>query len=293
MKREEQKMNLQLTVREMAARLSLCGIEAAEFEALLLAEKFTRRSAASLRASMDEPLFPDLTDTEQAKAASELSEALRRRCERYPLQYILGEWEFMGLPFAVDEHCLIPRSDTEILCEYILEHGAKGGRMLDLCTGSGCILASVLHYRPDMTGTAVELYPDTMRCAEKNFAALSLKDRVSTIEGDATVDLFPKGERFDVISANPPYISTEEMASLAPELGAEPAHALTDGGDGLSILRAIIRIYASHLADGGFMILEHGVSQGEAVASYAHTLGYAVQALRDYGGNVRAAVIVK
>ena len=270
-----------MTVREITAALSAAGIESALSEAMLLCERFTGKSSAYLRAAPDEELPP----------SADLSGAVARRCERYPLQYILGEWEFMGLPFAVSEHCLIPRSDTEILCEYIMDHAPKSGRILDLCTGSGCIAASVLHHRKDLVGAAVELYPETLHQAEENFRLLGVGDRVRAILGDATTDLFEPDEKFHVIASNPPYVTAEEMDTLEPELAAEPVHALTDGGDGLSVLKAIIDVYMPRLEKDGFMILEHGASQSEAVIGYAKAKGYAAVPLKDYGGNTRAAVI--
>ncbi|MBE6597947.1 MAG: peptide chain release factor N(5)-glutamine methyltransferase [Ruminococcaceae bacterium] len=270
-----------MTLRQIAERLAEAGIEGALHEALLLAEGFTGRSYSSLRAAVDE----------EFTMSDEFSEAVGKRCSRYPLQYILGEWEFMGLPFAVNENCLIPRSDTEILCEYIIENAPKNGRILDLCTGSGCIIAAVLHYREDMTGAAVELYPETMGQAEENFRRLGLSERVQTILGDASVDLLSEGEGYDVISANPPYVTAEEMLRLEPELFAEPPHALTDGGDGLSLIRAIIDSYTPHLSADGFMIIEHGAAQSDAVIGYAKERGLSAEPLEDYGGNTRAAVI--
>lgn len=270
-----------MTVREIAEKLTAAGIESALHEALLLAGKFTGKSYSYLRAAVNEELpSPDA-----------LSEAVEKRCGRYPLQYILGEWEFMGLSFDVNENCLIPRSDTEILCEYIIANGVKKGKILDLCTGSGCIIAAVLHYRPDMTGAAAELYPETLRQAEVNFRKLGVDGRIRAIEGDVTTDVLHDGEQFDVISANPPYVTAEEMETLEPELSAEPVHALTDGGDGLSILKAIIDIYTAHLASDGFMILEHGSEQSDAVLDYARSRGFCAVPLKDYGGNTRAAVI--
>ncbi len=270
-----------MTVRLIAETLAAAGIETAMHEAILLCERFTGKSGALLRAALDETL-PE---------SSELSAAVEKRCSRYPLQYILGEWEFMGLPFTVNENCLIPRADTEVLCEYIIAHAPKNGRFLDLCTGSGCIPAAVLRYRKDLTGAAVELYPETMAVAEENLARLGIGERMRTIVGDATTDLFAPDEKFDVISANPPYVTAEEMETLEPELSAEPSHALTDGGDGLSILKAIIDCYIPHLNEGGFMILEHGSEQSAAVIGYAEAKGHAARPLKDYGGNVRAAVI--
>lgn len=279
-----------MTIREIAEKLAAAGIESALHEALLLAEKFTGKQYACLRGAVNDELSAEGLSVAAENVAS-LSAAVEKRCKRYPIQYILGEWEFMGLPFDVNETCLIPRSDTEILCEYIIANAPKNGKILDLCTGSGCIIAAVLHYRSDMTGTALELYPETLRQAERNFTKLGLVGRIRSIEGDATTDVLGEGERYDVISANPPYVTAEEMKALEPELSAEPEHALTDGGDGLSILRAIMDCYAVHLAPDGFMILEHGFDQSEAVLAYARSCGLDAVPLKDYGGNMRAAVI--
>jgi len=272
-----------MTLRDIAAALSAAGIDNAFHEAMLLSEAFTGKSLTLLRISPDEEL--PMSDA--------LAKAVDKRCERFPLQYILGEWEFMGLPFAVNENCLIPRSDTEILCEYIIKNATPNGRILDLCTGSGCIIAAVLHYRQDLTGSAVELYPETLRMAEENFRKLGLTARIRPILGDVTTDLLPENEVYDVISANPPYVTAEEMEGLEPELSAEPPHALTDGGDGLSILKAILDRYPAHLSENGFMILEHGAAQSESVIQYAKKNGLSALPLKDYGGNIRAAVVRK
>lgn len=274
-----------MTVREIASRLEKSGIASASYDALLLAERFSGKSMPYLRAAMDEELDLDSKNSEKLEAS------VLKRCRRYPLQYILGEWEFMGLSFEVNESCLIPRSDTEILCEYIISKAPKNSRLLDLCTGSGCIIASVLHYRQDMTGAALELYPDTLRTAERNFKRLGVDGRIKPILGDAASDMLSDGELYEVISANPPYVSTGEMRSLEPELYSEPEYALTDGGDGLSIIKAVMRIYSKHVVSGGFMIIEHGASQGESCAAYASSLGLKSRPIRDYGGNTRDIVM--
>ncbi len=272
-----------MTVRQIEAALGEAGIEDALWEALLLAEHFTGRSATLWRADRDVEI-PDPA----------LAEAVEKRVCRYPLQYIFGTWEFMGLPFRVGEDCLIPRPDTEILVEAAIEEIRRMGtpvRVLDLCTGSGCILASVLHHCPGTIGTAVELYPATMAIAKENFAALGLSERIRTVTGDIRENLLPPEDLYDFILSNPPYVTTAEMAELAPELAYEPAAALTDGGDGLSLYRAIFENYLPHLAPEGLMILEHGAAQSDPVLTMARDYGLAGKALYDYGGNARCAVL--
>ncbi len=278
-----------MTVREMEACLTQAGIEEALWEALLLAEHFTGRDAGLWRVDRD-------TDIPGAA----LVEAVEKRAARYPLQYIFGTWEFMGLPFVVREGCLIPRPDTEILVEAaIVEIRRKQQalaedvplRVLDLCTGSGCILASVLHHCPHTTGTAAELFPDTMAIAKENFAALGLTERITTVLGDIRTDLLPAGDTYDLILSNPPYVTQDEMTALSPELAFEPAAALTDGGDGLSLYRAIFENWLSHLTPGGCLILEHGAAQSEAVLAMARASGMDGKTLYDYGGHARCALL--
>lgn len=270
-----------MTVRQIAAQLREHGIEEADWEALLLVSHYTGKSTAYWRAERDTDIVND-----------DLQAAVEKRCSRYPLQYILGTWEFMGLPFRVREGCLIPRSDTEILCEKAIELlGNRTATVLDLCTGSGCILASVLHHCPHATGVAVELSPDALAIAQENFATLHLTDRVSLLQGDIREDVLPPETKFDLILSNPPYVTTDEMTTLAPELSHEPAMALTDGGNGLSLYHAIFQNYLPHLAEGGTILLEHGNTQADAVLSMGKAYGLDGTVLYDYGGNPRCTML--
>ena len=275
-----------MTVRQITEMLSAHGIENALWEALLLAEHFTGRNRNFWRADRDTEI-----------PAEALADAAAKRCTRYPLQYILGAWEFMGLEFAVREGCLIPRPDTEILVEKAIgilhKSPDRPMRILDLCTGSGCILASVLHFTPNTVGTAVDLYPDALAVAEENFAKLGISDRVRLMEGDIREDLLEEDETFDLILSNPPYITTAEMETLAADLSHEPPTALTDGGNGLSLYDAIFRNYLPHLAKDGTMILEHGADQSEAVLEMGKAYGMTGEALKDYSGHNRCALLRK
>lgn len=278
-----------MTVLDIAKKLTEGGIDpdTARFESRLLVSHIMKITPAQI-----------LADPGRDYDCEELCAAVEKRASRYPLQYIVGQWEFCGLPIIVDENCLIPRPDTEITAERAIELMPEGGRCLDLCTGSGCIAAAVLTYTADKhtSGYAVELCPETAALAEKNIAALGLAERCEVIIGDASEDLFADrfpGEYFDVITANPPYIAEEEMPSLEAELAYEPKMALTDGGDGLSLIRAIIEVYGRRLAPEGVMIIEHGWKQHEAVAEIAGSCGMSCVRLTDFGGNVRAAEIRK
>lgn len=270
-----------MTLQEIRTTLSDAGIGNAAREAEILIEAYTGIPRARLLAN---PRDMDYADPQ-------LLAAVKKRSERFPLQYIIGTWDFCGLRFKVNENCLIPRPDTEVIVEQAVKSLQNNGKLLDLCTGSGCIAAAVLHFTQNTSGIAVELYPETAALARENIENLGLADRCDVLTGDATTDLFPTEIKFDVITANPPYVTAEEMTELEPELAHEPEHALTDGGDGLSIIRDIVSIYKNHLTPHGCMIIEHGWHQGEAVEIIAQENGLTYTKLTDYGGNVRGAVM--
>lgn len=266
-----------MTLFDIQRRLRAVGIEEAAWEARLLAARYTGLSDARLLLMREEEL-----------TAPGLEEAVRRREGREPLQYILGEWSFMGLSFALSPDCLIPRPDTETLVEYALRHLPKNARVADLCTGSGCIGIALAHYRPDITVTAVDLFPETARMAEKNAHRLGVADRVAVIVGDVTKEIFPAGEIFDAIVSNPPYITIEEMQTLAPELAFEPRAALTDEGNGLSVIRGVLDTASRVLIPGGRLLMEFGAAQGECVTRMAQEYSFSdIHILKDAGGHDR------
>ena len=274
-----------MTINDIVSNLESAGIPSALNEACILASHFTGRSRALLLCDRNVPVSDD------AEALDALKTAVERRGLREPLQYIIGKWDFMGLTFEVTPDCLIPRADTELLCELAIEKTPVGGRFLDLCTGSGCIALSVAHERPDLNVSALEKYPAAMAVAKRNCQRLLGDGRVRFIEADVTSHLaafgYFGGEKFDFIAVNPPYVTEAEMEELEPELSREPRHALTDGGDGLSIIREMIHIYPMFLADGGIFAVEHGSAQGEAVRKLFFEAGHVSTTLRDLCGNER------
>lgn len=265
-----------MTRGEILRRLTEAGIDDPRGEGDLLLTRCTGLTRAQILANPE-------TDYD----SEALAEAVARRCTRYPLQYLFGEWEFYGMPFWVSEDCLIPRPDTEILVEEAIRNLPEGGRLLDLCTGSGCIAAAVLANRPDGAGLAMDVSPGAARMAEENLRRHGLTERCPVKIGDVREDILPADAVFDVITANPPYITAAEMEELAPELAYEPEIALTDGGDGLSLIRAILQNYLPHLKPGGVMLIEHGWQQAEAVREMFRQYGMESRTLRDYGGNER------
>ncbi len=270
-----------MTLRTIEAALTAAGIPPADaaYEARLLAAHFTGISAARLLTMRDDDL-----------PAPALADAVTRRVRREPLQYILGEWEFMGLTFTVSPDCLIPRADTETLVEAALPLLPTGARVADLCTGSGCIGISLAHFRPDISVTAVDLFENTRRIAEENARRLGVADRFCAVRGDVTAEIFPAGTFFDGIVSNPPYITLNEMNALAPELSFEPRAALTDEGNGLSVIRGVLRTAVTTLTDTGVLLMEFGAAQGEAVTALAKDAGLTAEIRKDTAGHDRVLI---
>lgn len=186
-----------------------------------------------------------------------------RRCQREPLQYILGTAQFMGVTLRAQPGALIPRNDTETLCEQALARMQGRERVLDLCTGTGALAIAIALQFPGAQVTAADISADALAVARQNIADTGA--RVTLRQGD----LFAAaaGERFDIIVSNPPYITAEEMADLQPEVRREPALALYGGSDGLDFYRRITREAPDYLSPGGWLLLEIGSAQAEAVSA--------------------------
>ena len=213
---------------------------------------------------------------------------IQRRSDREPLAYILGEWDFMGLTLEVNRDVLIPEQDTENLIEEIMKETCDGDRILDLCTGSGCILLSLLNYSNRSVGVGTDLSEKAIEVARRNAQKLGLTDRSDWRCGDLFEAVRPD-ERFDIIVSNPPYIQSATIGELAPEVKEhEPRMALDGGEDGLCFYRRIIPEAVGHLVTGGMLFLEIGYDQAEAVCALMREAGYYdVRTIKDYGGNDR------
>lgn len=270
-----------MTYRELLSRLADISPEEYEHEAKILVETFTDKKIWSVSLDKDSEL-----DSE------ELEEALKKREARVPLQYILGKWEFYRQTYYVDESCLIPRSDTEILVQLAIEMLPHGAHFSDLCTGSGCIAISVLSEREDTSAVLVDKFPQTLDMARKNAEHNRVTDRAEMILMDV---LEEEGEferrAFDAILSNPPYIRSEVVKTLSEEVRKEPHAALDGGGDGLTFYRAIITNYMKYLKEEGFMLLEIGYDQAEDIISICRTESLSCEIFKDYGGRDRVAKV--
>ena len=210
-----------------------------------------------------------------------LQEFLKKRISRIPLQQILGVQYFCGLPFRVTEDVLCPRQDTEVLVEEAMKRIRPGAKILDLCTGSGCILLSLLHLTKGCQGTGSDLSEKALEVAGDNAKNLGIDCEL--IRGDLFENI---KERFDMIVSNPPYIATKEIETLMPEVrDHEPRMALDGMEDGLYFYRKNIGSASDYLKDDGWLIFEIGYDQGEAVSTMMKREGFdQVQVIKDLAG---------
>ena len=255
-------------------QLQKAGITEAELDARLLLEFICHTDRNALYAHGDQEI--------EDEKMQDFLQLIEKRAVHIPLQHLTGEQNFMGLDFLVNEHVLIPRQDTEILVEEIMRDLHDGIRILDMCTGSGCILLSLLHYSNDCSGVGVDVSEDALAVARQNADRLAEKQAVFIQS-----DLFEKVEgSFDLIVSNPPYIRSQEIAGLMPEVREYEPHLALDGKeDGLYFYREIIKGAEHHLKRGGQLFFEIGYDQGEAVKALLVANGYTeVAVVKDYAG---------
>ena len=258
----------------ITARLKMAGIEDPRREARLILAAAHHVTAAGLLLldEVDETLYAPL---------------LARRTAREPLAYITGHKEFWGLPFAVSPATLIPRADSETLIEACLTLNPH--HILDLGTGTGCLLLAALHEHPTAFGIGVDLSPEAAALAQRNAAALGLAARAAFLAGNWADAL---NTRFDLILSNPPYIPAADFLSLMPEVAHyEPQSALNGGPDGLTAYRAIITALPHLLTKNGTAILEAGIHQAPDIATLAAASGFTCTTRADLSGIPRAAIL--
>ena len=249
--------------KEIEKRLREAGVENAVMEARLLCE---------------------------ALSGDALQSAVERRCAHYPLQYLLGSWGFWREEYEVNEHCLIPRPDTELLVEKAVNMLPNGARFLDLCTGSGCVAISTLASRPDTAAVAVDLFDETLALAGRNARRNGVAERLQLCKADVLQAPSLQGP-FDAILSNPPYITGGAMAELQSEVRHEPRAALYGGEDGLDFYRAILKLWQSLLTPEGFLLLEIGYDQAQALCDLAAQYQRTATVFRDLGGNDRVVLL--
>ncbi len=211
-----------------------------------------------------------------------------QRGARYPVAYITGHKEFMGLDFTVTPACLVPRPETELLVERVAglvqAAGPATAKLLDLGTGSGAILISLLTLLPQALGIGSDISPAALAVARDNAVRLGVKGRCGFVVSDLYASL-PPGRSYDVLISNPPYVRRGDLAALQPEVRREPRLALDGGPDGLAFYRRLLGEAPRHLAADGLLALEIGAEQGAAVTALCRSAGFSQVAVgQDYAG---------
>lgn len=223
------------------------------------------------------------------KLLHKISDIVKKRSSGYPLQYILGEWEFYGFKFLVGEGVLIPRQDTETLVEYIISvaNSIKNPRILDLCSGSGCIAITLEKMLPNSTVCAVEFSKEALNYLTQNIKLNN--SNVTVFEGDVlNKDFTNYFENFDIIVSNPPYLTKNDICNLQEEVKHEPNLALFGGDDGLQFYTSISKIWKKCLKQNGIISYEIGIGQENDVANILLNNGFTdIQTIRDLTGIIR------
>ncbi len=275
-----------MTVRELLEQgtrlLGQAGVEESASDAWILLEYVTGLDRAHY--------YMEMMSAVSADKEQRYLELIKQRSGRVPVQQITNEAWFMGLPFFVNEHVLIPRLDTEVLVEKVLKTVRPGVRILDMCTGSGCILLSLLHEEKSLKGVGADISPDALDVARRNSVQLGLDERAEFVRTDL-FEAIPGDEKFDIIVSNPPYIRSDVIPGLMEEVrDHEPLLALDGHEDGLFFYRRIVREAGRCLKPGGRLFFEIGFDQGDALRELLTEAGYQDVAItKDLAGLNRVA----
>jgi len=280
--RRKERRDCIMKYSEAVGKLRESGADNARYEAALLFSHFTGIDLHRLISSLDDP---DV-------GSHELISAVEKRSHGYPLQYILGEWEFYGLDFRIREGCLIPRGDTEILVERAISSIPKGACFADVCCGSGCIAVSILKNRPDLTAVAVDLYDIPLSLTKENAYAHKVENRLGVFACDVLAEDGKLEEILSgcsVIVSNPPYIRDSVVPTLEGAVKHEPTTALCGGDDGMDFYRVLTK-YAKER--GILALFEIGYDQAGLISDIAKNHKMKCNIYKDYSGNDRVAELI-
>ncbi|HEY1406300.1 MAG TPA: peptide chain release factor N(5)-glutamine methyltransferase [Spirochaetota bacterium] len=268
-------------LQKTADRLNRVGIETARLDAELILSRALSLDRIKLITERSEIVSAD--DITSVDALS-----LRREL-REPMAYILGTKEFYGIDIHVDRRVLIPRPETEMLVDLAIRYAPHNGRYLDICTGSGAVAVAVKHERPDLIAAAADISGEAVDCASENAERITGPGSVRCLQSDLFAAL--AGERFDVITANPPYIAPSCEGALQKEITFEPSVALYSPDDGFAVIERIISEFRNYLSPDGKLFMEIGYDQGRKVESCALSHNVKADIARDYSGHDRVAVL--
>lgn len=262
--------------RQARQILTDAGCESASFDASCIFEYCYKLKRTELF------LSPDLMVEEEA-----FLRLCKKRASGYPLQYIVGQWQFMGFNFEVNENVLIPRADTETLVEYILSLGGSP-RILDMCTGSGCIGISLALLMKGARVTLADISDGAIEITRKNAMRHGIAPRIMKTDLLDGYEKYFKSNSFDIIVSNPPYIKSGDMELLQKEVLYEPHVALFGGEDGLKFYTALINLWKDALTPSGLMVLEAGYDTWQDIVALFEKAGFCdIVTKKDAGGNVR------
>ncbi len=266
-----------MTYKEAVRLLSEAGIDAARNDAALLFCHFGGFTKSELLLSDPRCDKPELT------------EAIKRRSAREPLQYIIGSVDFYRESYKVTPDCLIPRPDTEILVDYAVKNLPSGASFMDLCTGSGCVAISTLKNTKNTTAIAVDIDGGALAVATENAIKNGVMDRIHLRRADLMTEVID--EPVFAVLSNPPYVSEKAYEGLEGEIFAEPRAAFVGGVDGGDFYRHLTPIYKEKIAPEGFIAYEIGYDQADLLSSIADECGMSCEILKDLSGNDRVAVL--
>ncbi|MDO4274075.1 MAG: peptide chain release factor N(5)-glutamine methyltransferase [Eubacteriales bacterium] len=277
---------LEALLKEGTGILEKSGIKEAGLDAWLLLEYKTEKNRAYYFAHSDETVSED--------TAEDYLRLITSRAQHIPLQHLTHQAFFMGYEFYVDEHVLIPRQDTETLVETALEvmKDSECPEILDMCTGSGCILLSLLKEKPGSSGVGADISPEALLVARRNARSLGIEEKAKFVESDTfSAPFFQEKDgkeagKYDILISNPPYIPTEEIEGLMEEVRMhDPKGALDGREDGLFFYRSITGQACRYLKKGGWLLYEIGCGQGSAVSELLRASGFtAVEIRKDLAG---------
>ena len=258
------------------------GVDNPRLDAEVLLSHVLGKDRMYLYVHFDQPL-------EKAELAI-FREMVKKRAQRIPVAYIIGQKEFMGLTFTVSPSVLVPRPDTEFLVEKALMLAPATADILDIGTGSGAIIISLLVKLPEARGTGVDLSAEALKVAGENAEKHQVTDRLALIQSDLLNHV--AGQTFDLIVSNPPYIAAQDMRVLQAEVRREPRMALFGGADGLDFYRRILRSARPCLRAQSHLIFEVGIHQAQEVAAVGKENGYKLEEIvKDYAGIERVVVL--
>ena len=263
----------------------------------MYAGNVARELVCAASGKTQEALIADRALYASEEICQRVEQFVRRHLTGEPTAYILGQWDFLDMTLTVTPDVLIPRDDTQAVAELAIQKALflpQNARILDLCTGSGCIGLALARRVRDAKLTLADISPEALRVAKKNVADLHLGGRVSCVIADAKKPAAPFLGKFDLIVSNPPYVTTAEMATLdASVRDFEPHLALHGGVDGLDFYRAIVRNFTAALRPGGCMAFEFGEGQEASVCAILEQGGYQILALKEDNSGIVRAVLAR